>query len=275
VGGCSLDAVYEFSNSGPGGLWVPEDLVTIQGHVLPGIQLGHNGTGVGLSVVPPVGNVPVNAQVYVHPCAAGVALSKTGQTMVVTNYFNDSISVLNGGHGHWPAANVPPGNFAVVPNVDLRPGKSTASASSGTPGGEYPFWVVVAGSEPNAVAYVSSIRDREIDVVPLSSTGGPMQVTARIPVKGQPNKMVMNQAQTLLYVAEDQTDTVDVIDINPDPTHNLTFNTVIETIPVLAPAGLLPSAFYYSGRTATSRTPSTPGRTRTASRFRKTKRNCT
>lgn len=129
------------------------------------------------------------------------------------------------------------------------------SAASGTPGGEYPFWVVIQDTLPNdphdahAVAYVSSIRDREIDVVPLISTGpnGQMQVTARIPVKGQPNKMVLNRAQTLLYVAEDQTDTVEVIDVNPDPTHYLTVNTVIETIPVLAPAGLLPSNFYYSG----------------------------
>ena len=76
--------------------------------------------------------------------------------------------------------------------------------------------------------------------------GQPLQVTARIPVKGQPNKMMPNKAQTLLYVAEDQSDTVDVIDINPDPTHYMTVNTVIETIPVLAPAGLLPSSFYYS-----------------------------
>ena len=41
---------------------------------------------------------------------------------------------------------------------------------------------------------------------------GTPAVTARIPVKGQPNKMTLNAAQTLLYVAEDQSDTVDVID---------------------------------------------------------------
>ena len=82
----------------------------------------------------------------------------------------------------------------------------------GMPGGEYPFWVAVAGdgsSATTATAYVSSIRDREIDVVNLS---GAPAVTARIPVKGQPNKMTLNAAQTLLYVAEDQSDTVDVID---------------------------------------------------------------
>jgi len=251
VSGCTYDNVHEFSFNSTTGGWAEDNLVqNAKGQMVPAIQLGHT-TGVGLSVAPPVGSVPVNSQVYVYPCAAGIALSKTGQTMVVTNYYNDSISVFTGGYGNWVPENVATGrpiasgSSPAPSNLDLRPGKSLVSAASGTPGGEYPFWVAIAGSEPNAVAYVSSIRDREIDVVPLS--GAPMWVTARIPVKGQPNKMVMNRAQTLLYVAEDQTDTVDVIDIDPDPTHAMTWNTVIETIPVLAPAGSLPSDFYYSG----------------------------
>jgi hypothetical protein len=92
-------------------------------------------------------------------------------------------------------------------------------------------------------------------VVPLSAPSGPLQVTARIPVKGQPNKMVLNSTQTLLYVAEDQSDTIDVIDVNPDPTHYMSVNTVIETIPVLAPAKLLPSSFYYSDSNSTISNP--------------------
>ena len=46
-------------------------------------------------------------------------------------------------------------------------------------------------------------------------------------MKGQPNKMTVNQAQTLMYVAEDQSDSVDVI--------NLQANSVVESIPVIAP----------------------------------------
>ncbi len=248
VTGCSQDDVHVFSYDGAAGLWAEENLVSnSKGQMVPALGLGHT-TGVGLKVVPSVGDVPVNSQVFVYPCAAGIALSRTGQTMVVANYFNDSISVLTGGYGNWSLENVEPGSNPAVTNLDLRPGKSLVSADSGTPGGEYPFWAVIAGLEPNAVAYISSLRDREIDVVPLSpaSPGGALAVTARIPVKGQPNKMVLNRAQTLLYVAEDQSDTVDVIDIDPDPTHFMTFNTVIETIPVLAPAGWLPSSFYYS-----------------------------
>jgi len=69
--------------------------------------------------------------------------------------------------------------------------------------------VAIKGTGLSATAYVSSIRDREIDVVSL---GTKPAVLARIPVKGQPNKMTLNKAQSFLYVADDQADTVDVID---------------------------------------------------------------
>ncbi len=244
---CSADYVFVYSYNTSAKLWLLDTNNTPNlgkpGQTPPSpaapIWLGHT-LGIGLDVVPPVNAVPVNAQVAVYPCAAGIALSNTGQTMVVTNYYNDSISILTGGYGAWSYL----GGSATTANIDLRPGKSLVTAASGMPGGEYPFWVQVAGSEPNAVAYVSSIRDREIDVVPLH--GSPIGVTTRIAVKGQPNKMIMNKAQTLLYVAEDQSDTIDVIDINPSPTHFETVNTVIETIPVIAPAGLFPSSFYSS-----------------------------
>ena len=66
-------------------------------------------------------------------------------------------------------------------------------------------------------------------------------VTDRIRAKGQPNKMTLNVAQLLLYVAEDQSDTVDVIDT--------TKNVIVETIPVIAPASVLPEALaQYTGR---------------------------
>ena len=61
-------------------------------------------------------------------------------------------------------------------------------------------------------------------------------MAARIPVKGQPNKMTLNAAQSLLYVAEDQSDTVDVIDTAR--------NAVLESIAVIAP--LLPASLAQS-----------------------------
>ena len=126
-----------------------------------------------------------------HLCADGVAVSKDGQTLVVANYYNDSISVFTGGLGHWPMV---PGPDPKTRGLDLRPGKSDPS-KAGLPGGEYPYWVVVKGTGSSATAYVSSIRDREIVV---ASLGGTLAVTAWIAVKGQPNKMTLNASQSLL-----------------------------------------------------------------------------
>jgi DNA-binding beta-propeller fold protein YncE len=206
----------------------------------------------------------VNSAVFVAPMAAGVAISSDGQTLVVANYYNDSITVFTGGLSVWLSQWVTNTNTNSMQGMqgtlqgtelDLRPGMAASSPAHGIPGGEYPFWVVLSGSSgPGAKAYVSSLRDREIDVVSLGETcvsptappacqvgSATPVVTARIPLKGQPNKMVLNKARTLLYVAEDESDTVDVIDLNPldkgSPSQNVpaTVNTVIESIPVIAP----------------------------------------
>jgi DNA-binding beta-propeller fold protein YncE len=182
-----------------------------------------NAAGLGLPLAADGVTIPVNLRVAVKPCAAGVAISGDGKTLAVADYYNDALTVFNGGLGQWSKA---------LP-LDLRPGKSVSSPQPGVPGGEYPFWVAIKGNGPAATAYVSSVRDREIDVVSLSA--GPLPVvTARIKVKGQPNKMTLNAAQSLLYVVEDQSDTVDVIDT--------TSNTIVETIPVIAPSLAMPSS---------------------------------
>jgi DNA-binding beta-propeller fold protein YncE len=238
------------------------------------LDLGQPGAGQAVVNGHPSGNglpVPdnqfasVNSAVFVAPMAAGVAVSNDGLTLVVANYYNDSITVFIGGLSIWldqwvPDPASPQGFQGTLPGteLDLRPGKAASSPEPGTPGGEYPFWVVLTGkSGPGATAYVSSLRDREIDVVDLGETcahgttgsgcflqASPV-VKARIPVKGQPNKMTVNAAGTLLYVAEDESDTVDVIDLNardagvPSQNQPATFNTVIETIPVIAPPSVL------------------------------------
>ncbi len=185
------------------------------------LNLGHGPLGgLGLNATSSGGLLPINEQVAVTPCAAGVAISTDGLTLVVANFGNDSVTVF---HKVYPGS----ANWSPRTELDLRPGKSNA-AQAGVPGGEYPFWVVVKGTGLSATAYVSSLRDREIDVVSLGQVPA---VTARIPVKGQPNKMTLNKAQSLLYVAEDQSDIVDVIDT--------TKNAVVESIPVIA--SLLPS----------------------------------
>ena len=220
--------------------------------------LGHP-SGNGLPV-PNDEFASVNAAVFVAPCAAGVAISNDGNMLVVANYYNDSITVFTGGLSIWEQQWRPypqntgslQGGQGTLPGteLDLRPGKALSNPTPGIAGGEYPFWVVMTGNGSPATpytAYVSSLRDREIDVVTMTKNTPCNQfdyctytpaVTARIPVKGQPNKMTLNhlnQAQppTLLYVAEDESDTVDVI--------NLQTNTVVESIPVIAPPSVMQS----------------------------------
>ena len=156
----------------------------------------------------------VGAQVA--PEAAGIGITKDGNKLVVADYYNDAISLLSKTSGSWSKTG----------ELDLRPGKIN-SAQSGTPGGEYPFWVTVKG---NSTAYVSSIRDREIVVVDISGTPS---VTTRIKVKGQPLKMTLNASQDTLYAAEEQTDSVAVI--------NTVTNRVIAEVDASAPEGLLGS----------------------------------
>ncbi|MGO8815964.1 MAG: putative Ig domain-containing protein [Terriglobia bacterium] len=209
----------------------------------PELLLNHTA-GVGLAVAPTEPTPSVNSEVFVQPCAAGLAVSSDGQKLVVANYYNDSITVFTGGEGNWEPASTLNASGYQPGELDLRPGKAVSSPLPGTPGGEYPFWVVIAqptlppGSKTTTWAYVSSLRDREIDVVNLD--GGTPAVIARIPVKGQPNKMTLNPTATRLYVAEDESDTVDVIDTNPSDATK--WNTVLETVPVIAPPGAIPAA---------------------------------
>jgi DNA-binding beta-propeller fold protein YncE len=130
----------------------------------------------------------------IQPEAAGLAVTSDGQKLVVANYENDSISVLTKGESGWSLSS----------ELDLRPGVIDP-AKTGVPGGEFPFWVSIKG---NDTAYVSSIRDREVDVV--SITGAPT-VLDRIELPGQPNKMVLNKAQTELFVAQDNSDSIAAI----------------------------------------------------------------
>jgi DNA-binding beta-propeller fold protein YncE len=160
------------------------------------IKLGHsNGNGLGKSQA---------------PVAAGLAVTADGKRLVVANLENDSISLLDLGSG------------SVAAELDLRPGRN--GGAPGTPGGTYPYGVAIAG---NDIAYVSSQRDREIEVVDLS--GATPQLKTRIPVPGNPNKMLLNHAQTRLYVAADNADAVSVIDTAG--------NTLLRTLPTSFAAG--------------------------------------
>jgi YVTN family beta-propeller protein len=194
VGGGKDDNLHVFDFAAS--TWAETTATTDAGVVPAPIPLGHTA-GLGLSN---------------HPATAGLAVTADGKTVVVANYENDSISIVTLA-------------TKTVVDLDLRPGKAATSPMSGVAGGEYPFWVALKGS---TTAYVSSLRDQEVDVVSL---GSPPAVTARIAVGRQPNKMIFNKDQSRLFVANGNDDTVSVIDTST--------NTVKETISVVAPSSVL------------------------------------
>ncbi|HWE52316.1 MAG TPA: bifunctional YncE family protein/alkaline phosphatase family protein [Bryobacteraceae bacterium] len=147
------------------------------------------------------------------PVTAGIAVNRSGTVAAVANFYNDSISLVD------------LKTRARTSELDLRPGVSDPS-KSGVPGGEYPYWIAIQGDDR---AYISSTRDREIVVVSL--TGKPA-VSARIPVRGQPNRILLNRAGSRLYVALDNADAVTVIDTGT--------GKAVDSFGITAPAALLP-----------------------------------
>ncbi len=203
VSGGDDDNVHFYSVQG--GIWAENGAPLALGHLALANAATASSGGLGL-ITPPE--------------AAGLAVSADGTRILVTDYENDAVSLLVKANNVWSKAY----------ELDLRPGKIDSANASGVAGGEYPFWALFKG---NDTAYVSSIRDREIVVVTTSG------VQSRIKVPGQPNKMVMNKAQTLLYVAQDNSDSVAVIDTNS--------NQVIDEIKVTAPVAVYPNKKKYNG----------------------------
>ncbi|MFZ0212887.1 MAG: bifunctional YncE family protein/alkaline phosphatase family protein [Candidatus Acidiferrales bacterium] len=155
----------------------------------PAIALGHKH-GLGIDV---------------KPEAAGLAVTGDGKQIIVANFENDSVSVIDVAARKKTA------------ELDLRPGKGVA-------GGEFPFWVVTKGSDE---AYVSSPRDRQIVVLDVS---GAPKVTGRIVVPGEPGKMILDREQKYLYAALPSDDMAAVIPANE--------NTVLGTISTTAPRSI-------------------------------------
>jgi YVTN family beta-propeller protein len=144
----------------------------------------------------------------IKPMAAGVGITADGKRLIVANYENDSVSVVD------LAAR------KVAAELDLRPGKLDAT-QTGKAGGSFPYDVSVRG---NDWAYVSSVRDREIVVVNLA---GAPRVAARVALHGEPIKMTLNRAETLLYVTEDNSDTLAAVDTS----NNQVLGELIVTAP--------------------------------------------
>jgi len=131
----------------------------------------------------------------VKPQAAGVAISPDGHRAIVTNYYNDSVTLIDLDQRR------------IIAEQDLRPGKIDP-AKSGVAGGEYPFAVVWSDQTH---AYVSAPRDREI--VALSVGPASISVDARIDTIGEPTALLVDHANHRLFATEDNADRLAVIDL--------------------------------------------------------------
>jgi DNA-binding beta-propeller fold protein YncE len=145
----------------------------------PGIKL-HHSTGNGIDTV---------------PVAAALAITPDGRKLVVTNLANDSISVID------------LYQRAAVNELDLRPGKIDPNAA-GHPGGEYPIWVTISSKQ---IAYVSSVRDREIVAIQLDDKA---KVIGRTAIDGNPGRLVLDPTENYLYGVADNSDRLFVIDLS-------------------------------------------------------------
>ena len=146
------------------------------------------------------GNAVIKYAAVLKPMAAGLALTGDGNRIVLANYQNDSITIFDASRNKALTDTVQTGT-----ELDLRPGKNDV-AQVGMPGGEFPNWVAIKG---NDVAYVSSVRDREVVVVALTDKP---KVTARVKLKGNPTRLLMNRDQTRLFIAEDNSDRISILD---------------------------------------------------------------
>lgn len=159
----------------------------------------------------------------VKPEAAGLAVSPDGRRLLVANYQNDSVSLIDLGSG-------------AASELDLRPGAHDGSRR-GAPGGTFPRAVAFVSDDK---AYVGSERDREIIALSLAPRG--LAIAARIRVRGQPTALIAGRGGRRLYATVDDTDAALAIDPVRD--------RVIETIPTAAPDALLGRARSLGGANA-------------------------
>ncbi len=166
VGGGVDDALYVFARRGS------------QFIVASKIGLGHKA-GLGADV---------------RPQAAGVAVSPDGKRALVSNYYNNSVSLID------------LTTRKVVVEQDLRPGKIDPAAS-GVAGGEFPFAIAWADASH---AWVSSPRDRQL--VALSVTRAGLRVTSRVSTIGEPTALLVVRSAHRLVAAEDNADRLGFVD---------------------------------------------------------------
>lgn len=120
----------------------------------------------------------------------GLAVTRDGAYVLVAHEFNDSLDIVR------------TQDMSVTQQVPLTPNPAPT-------GGAYPYTVVV---DPNGqTAYVSAQGLGEVAVVTLDGAGHGL-VTGVVPVGDHPTALAMSPDGSQLYVANADSDTLDVVD---------------------------------------------------------------
>ena len=215
ISGGNDDVVYQYAAANIVSGWAP----------LAKIALGHNGNGIG---------------VFQYPQAGGISITSDNSLVAVANTLNDSFSLIN------PATNalIPftnPAAGTLATEFDLRPWAT--KGESGVAGGETVYSVAVTGVAGGTYrVFATALRDRQVAVIDVSISNN--QATASfkgyIGLSGSPNNIILNKAQSLAYVSEDNEDKVAEIDTAT--------GRLVREIDAIAPANILPqSRVRYTG----------------------------
>lgn len=198
--GARLEQTLTVPNAYSGIAWMPDGRgFAVGGGVDDDVHLFRRGKAGFAAAGAPIklGHAAGNG-IDVKPQAAGVAVSPDGKRLLVANYYNDSVTLIDlAGRG-------------IVTEQDLRPGKIDPAAA-GQPGGEFPFAIAW---RDNGRAYVSAPRDRQL--VALDIAGSTIRVAKRIATTGEPTALLLDRKTHRLYATEDNDDRLAMVDTATD-----------------------------------------------------------
>ncbi len=215
ISGGNDDVVYQYAAANIASGWAPSAT----------IQLGHKSSGIGLNQ---------------YPQAGGISIASDNSVAAVANTLNDSFSLIDPSTNALLAfTNPAPGTLPT--EYDLRPWAT--EGKTGVAGGETVYSIAIAGQSGGTYrVFATALRDRQVSVVDVTLSNG--QATASfkgyIKLSGSPNNIILNKAQTLAYVSEDNEDRVAVI--------NVANGSLVREIDAIAPTGVLAqSSTRYTG----------------------------
>jgi len=152
------------------------------------------------------GTVPANPLPYT-PVDQPAGIAFANGTIFMANYFSVDLK----------AVTQPASTLSLYRASDgARLGSYTFMDDANTNTPSFPY-AVVAKSDGTR-AYVASQRDDSVHILDTTDPGN-IKTVSKITNLSQPSALLLNKAQTLLYVANAESDTISVVDVAGDRAH--------------------------------------------------------